>query len=261
MSANSSGVDLEHQVAAHRMKAGDDAVVDEQPAAVPERVAVGLLDRRARGRADVREEQRRLDVRRELAQVRVAPRRRDAPVARRRAAVAGAVPAEPEAVPVGRLHPHARVQALIDEPVLGAGTAARRAGWAVRSTPSSGTSGAPDCRGDDHRLSASSPSRAPTPLSARVRSRARARTRGVATALRDGHAAARYRRLYTWPRFALLAQLVEHFHGKEGVSGSSPEEGSQVSRARPRPAESGTALRSGRPAGPAGCRARPPRVR
>jgi hypothetical protein len=26
--------------------------------------------------------------------------------------------------------------------------------------------------------------------------------------------------------FALLAQLVEHFHGKEGVSGSSPEEGS-----------------------------------
>ena len=26
---------------------------------------------------------------------------------------------------------------------------------------------------------------------------------------------------------ALLAQLVEHFHGKEGVSGSSPEEGFQ----------------------------------
>jgi hypothetical protein len=24
---------------------------------------------------------------------------------------------------------------------------------------------------------------------------------------------------------ALLAQLVEHLHGKEGVSGSSPEEG------------------------------------
>src|SRR5436305_5484272 len=29
---------------------------------------------------------------------------------------------------------------------------------------------------------------------------------------------------YASPR-ALLAQLVEHFHGKEGVSGSSPEEG------------------------------------
>ena len=28
------------------------------------------------------------------------------------------------------------------------------------------------------------------------------------------------------PSFALLAQLVEHLHGKEGVSGSSPEEGS-----------------------------------
>ena len=29
---------------------------------------------------------------------------------------------------------------------------------------------------------------------------------------------------------ALLAQLVEHLHGKEGVSGSSPEEGSSVSQ-------------------------------
>src|SRR4029079_15099847 len=28
------------------------------------------------------------------------------------------------------------------------------------------------------------------------------------------------------PRRALLAQLVEHFHGKEGVAGSSPAEGS-----------------------------------
>jgi hypothetical protein len=30
----------------------------------------------------------------------------------------------------------------------------------------------------------------------------------------------------TLERSALLAQLVEHLHGKEGVSGSSPEEGS-----------------------------------
>ena len=30
-----------------------------------------------------------------------------------------------------------------------------------------------------------------------------------------------------YPRsFALLAQLVEHLHGKEGVDGSSPSEGS-----------------------------------
>ena len=28
-----------------------------------------------------------------------------------------------------------------------------------------------------------------------------------------------------WAASALLAQLVEHLHGKEGVSGSSPEEG------------------------------------
>src|SRR5689334_22131640 len=30
-------------------------------------------------------------------------------------------------------------------------------------------------------------------------------------------------------RLALLAQLVEHFHGKEGVNGSSPLEGLQIS--------------------------------
>jgi hypothetical protein len=30
---------------------------------------------------------------------------------------------------------------------------------------------------------------------------------------------------------ALLAQLVEHLHGKEGVSGSSPEEGFTETRA------------------------------
>jgi hypothetical protein len=30
-------------------------------------------------------------------------------------------------------------------------------------------------------------------------------------------------------RLALLAQLVEHFHGKEGVNGSSPLEGFTVS--------------------------------
>jgi hypothetical protein len=30
---------------------------------------------------------------------------------------------------------------------------------------------------------------------------------------------------YDWVSSALLAQLVEHLHGKEGVSGSSPEEG------------------------------------
>ncbi len=38
---------------------------------------------------------------------------------------------------------------------------------------------------------------------------------------------------YPRPLAALLAQLVEHFHGKEGVIGSSPMEGSRaVLRAR-----------------------------
>ena len=46
-------------------------------------MAVGLLHRRPRRRADVGEEQRRLDLRGEIAQVGVAPRRRDAPVAGR----------------------------------------------------------------------------------------------------------------------------------------------------------------------------------
>src|SRR3954452_18458738 len=41
--------------------------------------------------------------------------------------------------------------------------------------------------------------------------------------------------------FALLAQLVEHFHGKEGVAGSSPAEGS-----RKPPAQGGFFVARGR---------------
>ena len=37
----------------------------------------------------------------------------------------------------------------------------------------------------------------------------------------------------TLSRLALLAQLVEHFHGKEGVIGSSPMEGSFKDPANP----------------------------
>jgi hypothetical protein len=33
------------------------------------------------------------------------------------------------------------------------------------------------------------------------------------------------RKMWEVPASALLAQLVEHFHGKEGVDGSSPSEG------------------------------------
>ena len=46
----------------------------------------------------------------------------------------------------------------------------------------------------------------------------------IAPARRSARPGEENRRLQ-WPS-ALLAQLVEHLHGKEGVSGSSPEEGS-----------------------------------
>jgi hypothetical protein len=44
------------------MEVPDEAVVNPQPLAVTERVAVRLLDRRAGGGADVGEEERRFDV-------------------------------------------------------------------------------------------------------------------------------------------------------------------------------------------------------
>ena len=80
-------------------------------------MAVGLLHCRARGRSDVRQEQRRLDMGSEVAQVGVPPRRGHAVVHAR--SFPGSVPAEPEAVAVCRLGAHAGVQALIDESVLG----------------------------------------------------------------------------------------------------------------------------------------------
>jgi hypothetical protein len=40
------------------------------------------------------------------------------------------------------------------------------------------------------------------------------------------------RKMWICRPFALLAQLVEHFHGKEGVVGSSPTEGSREAAAR-----------------------------
>jgi len=61
-------VDGDHQVTAQQVEAVDEPVVHEEPVAVPERVAVRLLDRTARRRADVRQEQRRLDVRREVGE-------------------------------------------------------------------------------------------------------------------------------------------------------------------------------------------------
>jgi hypothetical protein len=87
--------------------------VHEQPAAVAERVAVGLLDGRPDRRADVRQEQVRTDVTGELAQVLVIPGRLDAaedPGNRR-----GVIPADAEPVAVGRLGSQPGMQPPVDQ--------------------------------------------------------------------------------------------------------------------------------------------------
>src|SRR5213078_591532 len=58
----------------------------------------------------------------------------------------------------------------------------------------------------------------PSVMSTSFDARHRLRGAGVASVLSRSAAA-------TIPHHALLAQLVEHLHGKEGVDGSSPSEG------------------------------------
>ena len=62
-------VDREHQVPPKQVEVRDEAVVHEQPVAAAERVAVGLLHGRADRGPHVRHEQRRLDMRSQLAEV------------------------------------------------------------------------------------------------------------------------------------------------------------------------------------------------
>src|SRR5206468_12572071 len=76
----------------------DEAVVHPEPLAVPKRMHVRLLDRAARRGANVREEERRRDARRELAQVAVVPGRVRAAVHPRRLSVLVPTDAEPVAV-------------------------------------------------------------------------------------------------------------------------------------------------------------------
>ena len=109
-------LDRHQQLAPHRLEAREHAVVDEQPLAVAKRMAVALLHRRAGRRADMGEEQRRLHVGGEVAQIDVAPRRGDASVPGGAGAVCP-VPAQPEPVAVGGLHPHPGVEALVDQAV------------------------------------------------------------------------------------------------------------------------------------------------
>src|SRR5512133_2650145 len=75
----------------------------QQPAAVAERMAVGLPNGRPDRRANMREEQMRTDVPGELAQVLVIPGRLDA--AEDPGDRCGVIPADAEPVPVGRLAP------------------------------------------------------------------------------------------------------------------------------------------------------------
>ena len=110
-----TGVDGEQQVAPQSLVVLDEAVVHEEPAAMAERVAVRLLDRGPGRGPDVGQEERRGDPRRDLMQVAVAPRGRDAAVQARGLVVA--VPAQPEAVRVGVAAGEAVAAALLDERV------------------------------------------------------------------------------------------------------------------------------------------------
>ena len=81
-----------------------------------ERMAVRLLNRRAGRRPDVREEQRRRDLARQLAQVAVAPRR--GRTVEKSGDVTASVPAEAEPVSVGNRHVRRVPPALLDERAL-----------------------------------------------------------------------------------------------------------------------------------------------
>jgi hypothetical protein len=90
----------------------DEAVVDEQPAPLAERMRVGLLDRCSGRGADMGKEQRRHDLRAQLLEVSIAPRRRNASV--HAGPLAHPVPTDPEAVGVREVLSQARGPALLD---------------------------------------------------------------------------------------------------------------------------------------------------
>src|SRR5919107_4278467 len=99
------------------MEVAYEAVVNPQPRAVAEGMAVGLLDCRARGGSDVGEEQRRVYVARDLAEVAVVPGRLDTSEDGRDLAIR-VIPSDPEAVAVCGIDAQASMAALVDEGVL-----------------------------------------------------------------------------------------------------------------------------------------------
>src|SRR5207237_887605 len=84
-----------------------------QPVTMAEGMTIGLLHGAADRRSNVCEEQRRADVARDLEEVAVVPCRLGAVEDPWR--IGGAVPANAEPVPVGRLGPESRMQALGDK--------------------------------------------------------------------------------------------------------------------------------------------------
>jgi hypothetical protein len=111
-------VDDESEFALDAAEIVHEAVVDPEPAAVAERMAVGLLDCRPRRGADVREEEWQIDVASDLAQIAVVPGRLDASEDSGCFGVC-AVLSDAEAVPVSGLDAEACVEALIDQGVVG----------------------------------------------------------------------------------------------------------------------------------------------
>jgi hypothetical protein len=99
------------------MEVAYETVVNPQPLAVAERMAVGLLDGRAGGGSDVAEEQRRVDVPCYLSQVSVVPGRLDASEDGGGLTIM-VIPADPEAVAVRSIDAQASMAALVDEGVL-----------------------------------------------------------------------------------------------------------------------------------------------
>jgi hypothetical protein len=110
-------VDREHELSLHVVEPRNRSVVHPQPATIAERVAVRLLYGRPRRCSDVREDESRADVPGKLAQVAVVPGRLDA--LEDAGLPALSVPADAEAVAVGRLGAEPGVEALIDQRVGG----------------------------------------------------------------------------------------------------------------------------------------------
>src|SRR5829696_4343128 len=108
----------QREIALYEMEVPDEAVVDPQPIAVTEGVAVGLLYGGAGGGADVGQEQRRVHVAGDLSEVAVVPGRLDTPEDGG-GFDCGGVPADAEAVAVCGIHAHAGVSGLVYEGVLG----------------------------------------------------------------------------------------------------------------------------------------------